>query len=315
MLAVRALLCLSLALLLVSPAVLWGEPLPVSSERTDRHGDPLPEGAIARLGTIRLRPGRGSYWNEDSLALSPDGKLLATGEPDLLRFWETATGKEVRSVELPEAHGVLAVLFSPDGKRFAAHAVGCCTWYANHALHVGEVASGKVLQRFDKELHFRMVGFSPDGNLLAAIGINQHKKTTKPILMLWNVRTGQELRQVEGVGSAAFTQDGKSLVLGNEDGGIGIEDLATGREIQRLEGGQGSVHLLAVSPDGHTLVSAGEAEGSHSTPGQKRGSVHLCAGLGRRWASYGRCKRSNRSARSRPVNCWRSCPEASPRPG
>ena len=41
--------------------------------RADRFGDPLPEGALVRYGTIRYRPG-----DIEGCALSPDGKTLAT---------------------------------------------------------------------------------------------------------------------------------------------------------------------------------------------------------------------------------------------
>jgi hypothetical protein len=52
----------------VSPA----EPPRDKIARVDRHGDPLPEGAVLRLGTVRLRHGSGIA----GIALSPDGKPL-----------------------------------------------------------------------------------------------------------------------------------------------------------------------------------------------------------------------------------------------
>jgi hypothetical protein len=51
---------------------------------TDQHGDPLPEGALARLGTLRLRPGQPRV----AFAVSPDSRTLASGEERVLRLWD-----------------------------------------------------------------------------------------------------------------------------------------------------------------------------------------------------------------------------------
>src|SRR5437867_1343732 len=64
--------------------------------RTDRYGDPLPEGAIARLGTVRFR-----QYIIQAVAWSPDGRTLASTSFSLandqpIRLWDVATGKEVR---------------------------------------------------------------------------------------------------------------------------------------------------------------------------------------------------------------------------
>src|SRR5262249_34328357 len=60
--------------------------------KTDLYGDLLPAGALARMGTARLRHGRGS-----TVAFAADGKTLITfGGDRTLRFWDVATGRQVR---------------------------------------------------------------------------------------------------------------------------------------------------------------------------------------------------------------------------
>src|SRR5262249_377493 len=59
---------------------------------TDLHGDSLPEGAVARLGTLRFNHGDGL----NALHFSPDGKTIVSEGGGSIYLWDAATGKERR---------------------------------------------------------------------------------------------------------------------------------------------------------------------------------------------------------------------------
>src|SRR5262249_7955776 len=73
------------------------EPGPMPREiRLDSFGAPLPEGAVLRLGTTRLRHGQ---WVR-SVGFSPDGRELVSASFDgTVRIWDRATGKELRRLK------------------------------------------------------------------------------------------------------------------------------------------------------------------------------------------------------------------------
>src|SRR5262249_1940717 len=64
----------------------------------DLHADPLPAGAVARLGTLRWRhAGQTTF-----AAFLPDGKtVLSAGADFTLRVWEYPSGKELRRISAP----------------------------------------------------------------------------------------------------------------------------------------------------------------------------------------------------------------------
>src|SRR5262249_40320919 len=74
--------------------------------------DPLPDGALVRIGTVRFRgPGRSC----GDVAWSLDGKTLASAHrgrtwhhgpkaegKDIIRFWDAATGKQLHEIALKQ---------------------------------------------------------------------------------------------------------------------------------------------------------------------------------------------------------------------
>src|SRR4051812_32150706 len=79
--------------------------------RLDRAGDPLPTGALARLGTLRWRHGS----EVTALAYAPDGNVLASsGRDGAIRLWETTSGKQLRELRGHKGE-VRSIAFAPDG--------------------------------------------------------------------------------------------------------------------------------------------------------------------------------------------------------
>ena len=102
---------------------------PVAAVRNDLYGDPLPDGALARLGSARLR-----HAGIHQVVFSADGKSLAsTGNDNVVRRWEVSSGKllNAQPFTLPLDEWI-APFLSTDGKTLAC--VGRNTLYFFDAL-------------------------------------------------------------------------------------------------------------------------------------------------------------------------------------
>jgi RNA polymerase sigma factor (sigma-70 family) len=222
-----------------------GRPAPAADSRpaTDRCGDPLPEGALGRLGTVRFREASAFT----SLAYTPDGRTLVSGGGGAA-FWDPATGKRLRRLGGDLGHAFGPVALSPDGKRVAVGSWSDKT--GGSAIY--EVATGRVVCRFGTISQNHMPAcFSPDGRLLAVLNMHRY-------FDLFDAATGRLLHDLDGqqdVVDVAFTPDGKTLVSAGRDGAVRFWDPKTGRERRHFIASPTGVAAMALSPDGTRLAT------------------------------------------------------------
>jgi WD40 repeat protein len=219
--------------------------------RLDRYGDPLPSGAVLRLGTVRLR-----HHGVIRVAYSSDGKTIASaGFDGTVRVWDAATGKEIRRFGKPgEANRGVAV-FSVGGKLLAFRS-------PNGSVRVWETATGKQLLEIQPDQSpSTCLAFSPDGRVLF---VGRQDGTIRR----WEVVSGKELAPLlfrQGpMEVLAISPDGKLLAaIGGGAQPILLWDLATADSRHHLLRPRGQALFLAFSPDGKMLISTASDESPH----------------------------------------------------
>ncbi len=209
-----------------------------SSDRPDWHMDPI-----------------------ESLALSPDGKSIASGDQDgVLKIWDPETGQVKSTAKLKLGGGIKSVSWSPDGSVVAA------AGFYDSLIKLVDPASGSVKGTIEvsKQSGLRAITYSPDGKLLATYrGGNK--------VMLFDAKTGNPRKTLEipekvpgrsyqDAECIAFSPDSKTLATGGGHTGY-LLDVATGRVRATLphearEDQEDKVLGVAFSPDGKLVATA-----------------------------------------------------------
>jgi WD40 repeat protein len=200
-----------------------------------------------------------------SVALSPDGKLLASAGADgTIRLWALDRRKTLSPLTGTKGQ-VMTVAFSPDGKTLASGG-------QDGTVRLWNIAdANKVRKLQGHALAVLSVAFDQKGKYLASTGLDN-------TIRLWDPATGTELRRFKGhqysVQTVVFGPDGQTLAAGGSRvtmGGLGFQggsfpqythavslwDVVTGRTLGGFSASSGKLSSIAFAPDGRTLAIAG----------------------------------------------------------
>ncbi len=185
----------------------------------------------------------------DALAVSPDGKYVATSWRMDPVVWETTSGRLVAPASRKNSHNrhPQALAFSPDGETFASAG-------QDEAVHVFETASGRELFALPQYGDVTLVAYSPRGTYLATASGDLAAR-------VWETTEGHRLKttvvQEAPITALTFAPDEASFATASEDNTARIWDLGTGQEGLRIIH-QKPVRAFAFSPDGASIATAGD---------------------------------------------------------
>ena len=269
----------------------------VEPERVDAYGDPLPPGAVLRLGTVRFR-----HAGISDFAASADGSVLATvasSRPQIqfrddarysVRIWDGKTGHRLFEIDNTGSD----VALSPDGRLLAvpaglwnarsggtivgfdppgrvAEVVGTefsadgsrllvARW---QSLFTWDVARTAKLADLKTERGARLssVAISTDGKLFATVTVEREHPYT-PTIELWKTDTCELVRKFsrpQACTSLSFSPDAQTL---SGSGGL-LWDVESGDFLYPLDGERGD-SALVFWPTGH-VPAAASANGQQVT--------------------------------------------------
>jgi len=185
----------------------------------------------------------------NSVAFSPDSKLIATASEDgIAKVWDFKANEVVQTLDT-QTRAVKSVVFSLDGKHIA-------TASEDGMVQVWDFKANEVVHTLDTQT--RMVKdliFSLEGKYIAATDAD---RTTR----VWNLINGRELptlsNNTAGVFSIAFSPDGTRIATADEDGRVRVWNTADGQELLTLFDHSDTILSIAFSYDGKHLATVNE---------------------------------------------------------
>src|SRR5262249_9096145 len=193
-----------------------------------------------------------------------DGRWLATASEDgAVKLWETATGKELRTLRQPGTmpsgpSAIKGLVFHPDGKSLA-----CLHARKGGTVEILETETGKSIRLIPTHHpgEAQCLAFSPDGRYLATGGRGSRSGIGDEAIKVWDAESRACVLTLSGhtnfVSGLTFSRDGQRLASAGWDRTVQVWDLTKGekRKSLVLRGHTHWVTGVAFSPDGKRLAS------------------------------------------------------------
>ncbi|MBC8350585.1 MAG: protein kinase [Planctomycetes bacterium] len=189
-----------------------------------------------------------------SLALSPDGKLVATGSADkTIELWDVASGKLLKTL-IGHANYVASLAFAPDGMTLASGS-------SDRTIKLWDVPSWELKSTLHGHSdHVYSVAFAPDGKTLVS-GSRDNS------VRLWRAASEDDVLALDrfkerskesrlNAHAIALSPDGKTLAIGRTNGKIKLWEINKRQMRLEIVSHSDWVTDLAFSPDGRLIASA-----------------------------------------------------------
>lgn len=178
----------------------------------------------------------------NSVDISPNQALLASGSGRCVMLWSIITGHCVRIFEPPGR--VQSVAFSPDGSMLALT--------AGFYIQLWHTVTGHCVRTLSPDFTPLSVAVSADGAMLAS---GSHKD-----IQLWDINSGRCIDALSiAASSVALSGDGSLLVSAWRDKDVKLWHTSTGICFEKIDH-SGWITSLALSDDG-THLAIGSHEG------------------------------------------------------
>jgi WD40 repeat protein len=224
--------------------------------RTDREGFPLPDEALARVGSAKLRHAAGL----EHLEYSPDGTLLLSAGQGSVRIWDARTGLLFRDVAVKQDGMSAGGVFTADGKAVVVRDGQRCRWI--DVLTGLDVRSCKI----KVPIGHGTVCMAPHGDAIAVTDGIRGKD-----LIVYELPSGRERARISAAGpwmfpSMAFSADGHRLAVCDLTGRLAVAinsrirvfDTTTGGSLVEFDS-QEMRFSMVFSPDDKLLAVGGMA--------------------------------------------------------